>query len=314
MHILRTAALAAAVAASSAEAGTIELDIYGHGFVQPTANRGAQGLFPEEGFLLTATLEEGFFTEGGALANLGSVNDQVTGLTSDVQGLTLTRPPGRTFDLVSLEVPFFYAAWLALYDGVARSFGGSDPGRYVSDAVYTLYDVVELTGIKADGSVVEGSFLPFDAERVLELRPEDLPPSGAIVGRAADPVFGPEEFGPGFVDIVALRLEAGRPTDEDVCRPENLVRIDPRFVLSGLCSGVEFPDAPLSDITTMITDGGSRNDYTFFHVDAITVAVPGGTVAPVPLPASLPLLAAGLLGLGWAGRHARGRGLQSRGT
>ena len=262
VQIIRVAAVASSVvAATSADARTIELDLYGPGFVQLPVNDGLQALFPDEGFLLT-----GFSMEGppfNSLYNLDAMNDGPTGLGEQIQQLTITRPPGRQFDLVSLDIDLSYSGWTASYTGLTNP----SKSQRVVTSISPVFDYVELTGIKADGSTVESTFLPEDG-----------------VG-----------FGPGFTDLVGLQFGAIGPGDADICRIENLVQIDPRFILSGLCSGTTFPNAPLTDIRTDLSFTGSTNDTVRYNLNSLTVRVDDAP-APIPLPASLPMLLAGLGG------------------
>ena len=250
---------------------------------------GTTGFFAGTGFAFTAdtfdasTVLDPSITD--LVIDLSRINDSMTGPDNAASRLTVQRGDGAPFDLVSLTIPSFYIGGLVFYDG---EVAGSDDARSVSDFVTPITDVIGLTGTTASGGTVTASFAPANA---------GTGATGLFRGNYffenADPVFGPEAFGPGFEDLISLTLAIGETDDGlDPCDPANLSRVDPRFALSPPCAP-DAADPPLANVTAFTDLSGAlgpRNDLFLFGVDAITVDSP----APIPAPASLPLLAAGL--------------------
>ena len=104
------------------------------------------------------------------------------------------------------------------------------------------------------------------------------------------------------------------PLQPAECRPENLARVDPRFALSGFCTGMPFPGGTLEDIEVQVEQLGLRNDNLYIVLEGITVRPDDAPseMAPVPMPAAFPLLGSALVLLG-AGAARRGRQRARRG-
>ena len=251
---------------------------------------GTTGFFAGTGFAFTAeTFDEDTVLDPnipGLMIDLSRINDSITGADNAASRLTLRRGDGAPFDLVSLTIPSFYIGGLIFYDG---EVAGSDDAQPVSDFVTPITDVVGLAGTTASGDTVTASFAPANAGTgVVGTQFPQI-----FVFENTDPVFGPEAFGPGFEDLISLTLAIGEADDGlDPCDPFNLSRVDPRFALSPPCAP-DAADPPLTNVTAFTDLSGAlgpRNDTFLFGIDAITVDSP----APIPAPASLPLLAAGL--------------------
>lgn len=268
-----------------------------------------EGVFRGQGFEFTAETYEDIFPDGpddDDALDISRVNETLTGFTNLASAVTIRRADGASFDLLSIEIPDFYVDDFFEYSGqVADS---DDPfGESVDDFAARFVDLVGLEGVTASGETVSASFAPVNETTVQ---------AGFFEASFVnpDPVFGPEAFGPGFEDLVSLTYaipgerfpDAGFTQidfalDPDPCAPENLARVDPRFALSPPCAP-DATDPPLLDVT--IFEGFElvgRNNFYEFEVGAITVETP----APIPVPASLPLLAGGLAGLAIGARRRR---------
>lgn len=84
---------------------------------------------------------------------------------------------------------------------------------------------------------------------------------------------------------------------------------DPNALFSGAADGFSTDADLLGGIITAAQFGGFDNTELFFAAGEYSIVAGEGdlTVSPVPLPASLPLMAFGLLGLGWAARRKKSK-------
>ncbi|MBT8153110.1 VPLPA-CTERM sorting domain-containing protein [Epibacterium ulvae] len=86
-----------------------------------------------------------------------------------------------------------------------------------------------------------------------------------------------------------------------------LRRID--YNLRDGVNGVDFSE---QDFDQLIFAGGGGLLFDeaegIFEVTASAIAFPSEAIAPVPVPAGLPLMATGLFALGWTGRKMRKQG------
>ncbi len=247
---------------------------------------GLDGGFPQENFTLSAQTDEYLSEEEGLLAAINRISSGQTGADTSVQSLTLSRSDGKTFNLESFDVGGFYTGNLTEY------FASDADGNFLrSDSVRTIFDIVDLEATNRFGDTFRTSAIP--------ARTEDL--------------YG-DQFGPffrgarieasnldgDFTDLVSLTFRSnGFPNDPVECLPQNLVRVDPFFSLFGPCGSLD-SDFRFETGTTALFF--PRNDASYFSLRSITVT---DEVAPVPLPATAPLIAMGLVALGWArGRRA----------
>lgn len=276
-----------ALAAGAPSAAPVTL-LPGTDQVVATDDFGLQGRFAGTGFAFDAETEEFLdpISEGGEPAEIGSINDGLTGFTRAVQRLTISAPVGRAFDLLSLDIPLAYFGTLATYEGTAED------GEDVVNFVFPLFESVVLSGVTTAGSVIEESFVPVDDAATF---------FSSLFAENPDPTFGSEAFGPGFEDLVSLTFTAGGPSGlETVCDPANLANVDPRFALSEPCADAPGPLTGVEVELELVA--GSRNDNAFYEVAAVTV-----DVAPIPVPASLPLLLGGLGALALGARRGARR-------
>lgn len=306
----RTALIGGALALAATQAAAIPVTLDPDGervdLELPADAKGVsefEGVFRGQGFEFTAETYEDIFPAGpdddGAV-NISRVNETLTGFTNLASAVTIRRTDGAPFDLLSIEIPDFYVDDFFEYSG---RVAGSDES--VDDFAARFVDLVGLEGVTASGETVSTSFAPVNETTVQE---------GFFAASFAnpDPVFGPEAFGPGFEDLVSLTYAIpgerfGNSTavdfalDPDPCDPQALSRVDRRFALSPPCAP-EATAPPLLDVSIFEgTELVGRNDFYEFEVGAITVETP----APIPVPASLPLLAGGLAGLALATRRRR---------
>lgn len=161
---------------------------------------------------------------------------------------------------------------------------------------------VEIPSTRSDafafyeGDLLDGGTL----EEQITLFSEDIvgvsgvTAGGAEVSTAFDlPV---PEFGSEFEDLVSLTFSVGGFPEP--CAPVNLARVDPRFALSTECGGDPDTD-PFSSV--FIFSDSTQNDALEYTLSAISLDSP----APIPVPASLPLLAGALGALAWRTRRMR---------
>jgi hypothetical protein len=308
----RTALIGGALALAATQAAAIPVTLDPDGervdLALPADAEGVsqfEGVFRGQGFEFTAETYEDIFPAGpddDRALDVSRVNETLTGFTNLASAVTIRRTDGAPFDLVSIEIPDIYVDDFFGYFG---RVAGSDES--VDDFAARFVDLVGLEGVTASGETVSTSFAPVNDTTVQ---------AGLFAASFTnpDPVFGPEAFGPGFDDLVSLtyaipgeRLGELRFTavdfalDPDPCDPEVLTQVDPRFALSPPCAP-EATDPPLLDVSILEgTELVGRNNFYEFEVGAITVETP----APIPVPASLPLLAGGLAGLTLAARRRR---------
>ena len=188
-----------------------------------------------------------------------------TGFANLADALQVSREDGGAFDLLSLDITEPFVADEAIYSGVGAdgSFIDSEP------VAVTIEDFVELTGLKADGTVVRTTYDP---------RSPDL--------------------GSGLTRLTSLTLSLA-DVAPDFCSPLNLALLDPSISTAPLCEGVEV-EPPFYD-TAFDTVSGLNYDYDY-GIAAITVEP-----APIPVPATLPLLLGGLGALALGARRAARR-------
>ena len=303
-----------------ADAAPVALDLTGEDFIQSTADQGLQGFFPQAGFLVTAQSNES--PAPGQLYDLTTVGDGATGIDVGVNSVLFSPQSGATFDLEAVTIPRFYIGLYAVY--TARDTAAPPSDALVEDVIPLLYENTYLRGFKRGGEVVTARFLPYDFGNLEELTPPNVAGRQAIAVND-DPVFTEAEFGPGFEDLLALEVSTGQglfgsvppPSQPAECRLENLARVDPRFALSGFCTGTPFPGGTLEDIEVQVEQLGVRNDTLYIALEGITVRpddVPS-EMAPVPVPAASPLLGSALVLLGaGAARRGRQRGLLAEAT
>ncbi|WP_299671796.1 VPLPA-CTERM sorting domain-containing protein [uncultured Roseobacter sp.] len=85
---------------------------------------------------------------------------------------------------------------------------------------------------------------------------------------------------------------------------------DPNTLLSGAVGGLDNDFDLLGGVITVSDARGFVDTELFFGAGEFSITGDSGDVtdplAPIPLPASLPLMLAGMLGLGWVARRQRG--------
>ena len=286
-----------AAAASAAGAAPVTLDLSGpNGPVRSPDDSGLTGAFPGAPFALVA--ETGEFIPEGELADVDRISTNVTGPDVSVQSLTITPTDGRPFDLLTLTIPGGYFSSLLTVEG---SPGGSEASVQL-DQITLAFQSVALTGVTAAGGTVSTTFVPAGPTSDLT----------DFFFENADPAFGPEAFGDGFENLTSLTFEAvvdfpGASIVGAACLPINLDRLSPeaRAICPAATTTAPFgsvsvpapPGSPFETIDALADEFvGPRNDDAFYQVASVTVA-------PIPLPASLPLLLAGVGALAWRARR-----------
>lgn len=302
-----------AVVAAQALAAPLTLDPDG---VVRTDPLGLTGIFPGTGFQYTAESADTF--DESAPADIEFINDSPTGVDEFTQELTISRADGASFDLEALDIPEFFSGFDVGYFGTEEvvdpeefdSFDFFDQAEVTSNVSPLLFDLVRLSGVTTTGETVEASLLPYDGVGPLD--------EFFYTGENADPIFDAAAFAPELQDLVSLTFTTAPslvPSPATACLPENLSRADPAFgALASSCEFTAVENAPgiglfnpsegeLGTIAVDLQNNAGRNDFFFYQLDAITV----DTMAPIPVPASLPLLAGGLGILAYGARRRTAR-------
>ena len=215
------------------------------------------------------SIVDGPFDMAYAMTNFQST--YATGLEAQVTDYVITRGDGRAFDFTGLAASESHAQSISyLYE-----FEG---GTTESELVDNAAGFVDFTGIRTDGSTVT-------ALRDVEFA-QDID----------------------FEDIVRLDVSWSFDTPEGFryeCDPRNLARRE----FAALGTPDACPDSERAPGVAAISGGNEREDLISFTNYQDIATVEGfafdvnSELAPIPVPAALPLLAGGLGLLAWAGRR-----------
>lgn len=282
---MRVTTLAAALAAAATPGLAAPITLSPGEATRSEADAGLTGVFGDTGFEYSATSRENL--DGEDFYDIERINDGPTGVDTTVDSLTIFRSNGAAFDLDALDIPVGYA--IEAYEIVGTS---SDPDVEDFASFDIASNVVTLTGETVAGGTVSTTFTP--------RRPGDGDVSDFGFWSPDDPIFGPETFGTEFTDLVSLTLAGtvgGGPVE--LCSDVNLAALpdDAAEICDDLTlfGSVDAPEGSIYDsFSVEFAAGGFRNDEALFALDGVTVTP--SEVAPIPLPASLPLLA-GAIGL-----------------
>ena len=250
-----------------------------------------------EGDLFTIEEQEFFDVEPGVGPALGELLDTVpTSFEPVATAYEISRADGRSFDALSVTIDAVYTDTLVQYSEVTdiRTFedGGSSVDRDLLDDLYSAFVEIDLTGTRRDGSTVAAGINP------LALGGFDPAQDGPFF-TVANPQL--DLSGLGLTDIQTLRIEWGEPDatfEETVCDPLNLGRVQG---LAGrtpdLCAGLD-QDTPR--VGQIVAEAFNAEAFNYTYAASIEAV----ELAPIPLPAGLPLLAGGIGALALARRWA----------
>jgi hypothetical protein len=253
-------------AAAPAAAAPVILDF--EGGVGTITSPGFSARYVEEGFAVDAFGI--FFDEEDIVEGLEFFVDVVSLADPQTEIYKLSTLNGQPFDLLAMSV----GAGTNYQIIYATSFAD---GTSTDEAVpATRSPALRVAGERADGSSI-------DVEVDLSETPSG-PSGGDLTG-----------FGLTRLDTASIRLGlvAG---GNDACDPETLaLRADPSVGVPLFCG----PDATLREDVIDIDAFATADPSNWF----VLGSTDGFTVAPIPLPAGLPLLAGGLGLLAWVRRR-----------
>lgn len=275
----------------TAQATPITLDFVG-GTDLFTEEAGFQPVYVEEGIEVTV---EGRFTfpeedaPSGVRFAVGTLVDRLAGDFPVSTAYTLRPLSGRPFALRSIDIARVAFDAVVTYETVFAD------GTVDTDEVETRSSALTFAGQRVDGSPVGAVLDLFDvagldpaldnfADLPGEIRPLDLD-------------------GLGLSDLASVTVTFRTPFGEAaICDPKNLSRrIDPSVGVPPECD----PGGTLrSDVSGLSASTSLDPDGEGFGVFAVVESLEV-EVAPIPLPATLPLLATGLFFLGRIGLRRR---------
>lgn len=281
---VRAALAALALAPYAALAAPVTLDFRGGTEVDPDPTTFGDELYLEEGFAIRAdgvyaTSEAeaevfGFSPPYGLEAALPRfASTSATGIELEVYDYAITRADGGPFALDA------FRSDATDFNSIAYTYELED-GRTLTERIYGEVAFYRFLGTRADGSTV-AAVVDADLAQGLGL--------SGIVRLDVDWTEGPSGF----------RAQ---------CDPRNLRARDPALAALGApgTCGLDIPTAPG---VARITAFQEPEDFLNFsnrdraaRVEAIELSVPP---APIPLPASLPLLAGTLAAAAWIARGRR---------
>lgn len=287
-------ALAAVLAApATALAAPVTLDFEGGEdlLLDPETPR---PVYVEEGFEIT--VEGNVYTPqeaeafdydpdgAGAQAALGLLLDNVpTGIEPEPTAYEISSADGRGFDLLGLTVPSFFTDRVVSYSEVTE-LGEFSSTTEQLDEIASAFVQIDLTGTRRDGSTVEAGINPL----TLGGFTVDLREQGGFFD-VLEPELDLADLG--LTDIRTLRIELGAPglpLEDEACDPLNLDRAEG---LGGatpdICQGL----GNQPEREGQVLAGAFSREFLNFGNSAGIDAV---ELAPIPVPAGLPLLAGGL--------------------
>ena len=275
----------------TARAAPITLDFVG-GTDLFTEEAGFQPIYVEEGIEITV---EGRFTFpeedtlSGVRFAVGALADRPAGDYPISTAYTLRPLSGRPFALTSIDISRVAFDAIVAYETVFAD------GTADTDEVETRSSALAFTGRRADGSSAGAVLDLFDFTGLDPAREGfvDLPGENRPLDLG----------GLGLTDLTSVTVTLRTPFGEAaICDPKNLSRrIDPSVGVPPECDPGGTLRADVSGLSASTSLDPDGEGYGMFAVvEGFEVEV-----APIPLPATLPSLAAGLFFLGRIGLHRR---------
>ncbi|MEP2676172.1 MULTISPECIES: PEP-CTERM sorting domain-containing protein [Rhodobacterales] len=229
-----------------------------------------------------------------------TVTLNVSGTTVDAEG-TLNYTPGSTF-----------TAKAVFDDGFADTNADPNVGsffdfRAATTALVSFELTTEFGTISYDPSAVQGATGSILAPQVAQIRnPLDNRQTFSLTTHlGGDPVNNgfSGAMGPLAANSIGMTMFGDGPNTYFFDNPNSL--------FSGSENGFSTDANFLGGTITATQFGGFDTTTLFFGAGEFSIVGGDGDIgeplAPVPLPASLPLMAFGLLGLGWAARRKKQR-------
>jgi hypothetical protein len=221
------------------------------------------------------------------------IHDGSPGAGTLFSNVAVRRLDGQGFILQSFRISELMSNLFGLY-----SYEPPGGAAGVEQALALQWTNLELIGTRTDGSTLSARISAWRDSNDNEGTAFTVPLApdvrrGVWTSDPASPYFTPDlasyftaaDFGPGFRNLRDLQVNFLWPpsTDDLVCAPDTLRRLDPIFAPLASCAGqIVLPDG--SWISSEFLSG-PRNDSGYLFIDSMTL--------PVPLPpAALLIIAA----------------------
>ncbi len=221
-----------------------------------------------------------------------TVTLNVAGTTEDARG-TLNYTAGSTFTATAVFDDSFADTNPDAATGSFFDFGAA------TSALVSFELTTEFGTINYDPSAVQGAAGTILAPRVGQIQTTDRQTVSVTSHGGGDPVNNgwSGSLGALVANNFTLTLFGGGPND--------YFFNDPNALFSGVEDGFSTDADFLGGVITATQFGGFDNTELFFAATGYSIVGGAGEppISAVPLPASLPLMAFGLLGLGLAARR-----------